>query len=52
LSVGDEPVFDRYEEELLISISTVRSHVQSIYGGLSARSRTQAVARAREVNLL
>jgi LuxR family maltose regulon positive regulatory protein len=52
LSVNDELGFHRYEEELVTSISTVRSHIQSIYGKLGVRSRTEAMARARELNLL
>ncbi len=37
--------------DLVIAISTVRSHVKSIYGKLGASSRTQAVLRARELGL-
>jgi LuxR family maltose regulon positive regulatory protein len=36
---------------LVIAISTVRSHVKSIYGKLGASSRVQAVLRARELGL-
>jgi LuxR family maltose regulon positive regulatory protein len=39
-------------KDLVISVLTVRSHIQSICGKLGIRSRTQAVARARVVNLL
>jgi LuxR family maltose regulon positive regulatory protein len=39
-------------EELVIAISTVKSHVNHIYGKLGVKSRTQAVARARELDLL
>jgi LuxR family maltose regulon positive regulatory protein len=39
-------------EELFIAVSTVKSHVNHIYGKLGVKSRTQAVARARELSLL
>ena len=37
---------------LVISIGTVKSHINHILGKLAARSRTEAVARAREHGLL
>ena len=37
---------------LFISISTVKTHVNNLHRKLGARSRTQAVARAREMDLL
>jgi LuxR family maltose regulon positive regulatory protein len=39
-------------EELYIAVSTVKSHVNHIYGKLGVGSRTQAVAKARELRLL
>ncbi len=39
-------------EQLIISLGTVKRHVINIYGKLDAHSRTEAVARARELNLL
>ena len=39
-------------EELFIAPSTVRSHIKSIYGKLDVHSRREAVARARELDLL
>lgn len=39
-------------ERLVISIRTVKKHVENIHGKLSAQNRTQAVARARELRLL
>jgi ATP/maltotriose-dependent transcriptional regulator MalT len=39
-------------QELTVSLNTVKTHIRSIYGKLDARSRTQAVKRARELNVL
>ncbi len=38
--------------ELAIAVSTVKTHLKNIYAKLGARNRTQAVARARELNLV
>jgi len=38
--------------ELFLAVGTVKSHVHNIYGELGAQSRTQAIARGRELNLL
>jgi LuxR family maltose regulon positive regulatory protein len=38
--------------KLFVSISTVKTHVNNLYRKLGARSRTQAIARAREMDLL
>jgi LuxR family maltose regulon positive regulatory protein len=39
-------------EQLVISMNTVRHHTRNIYGKLDVHSRSQAVARARELGLL
>jgi LuxR family transcriptional regulator, maltose regulon positive regulatory protein len=38
--------------KLFVSVSTVKTHINNLYRKLGTRSRTQAVARAREMNLL
>jgi LuxR family maltose regulon positive regulatory protein len=38
--------------KLFVSMATVKTHINNLYRKLGARSRTQAVARAREMSLL
>jgi LuxR family transcriptional regulator, maltose regulon positive regulatory protein len=37
---------------LIIAVSTVKRHINNIYGKLAVQSRTQALARARELDIL
>jgi LuxR family transcriptional regulator, maltose regulon positive regulatory protein len=39
-------------DRLIVAVSTVKRHVNNLYGKLAVQSRTQAVMRARELNLL
>jgi LuxR family maltose regulon positive regulatory protein len=39
-------------ERLVVTLDTVKKHLTHIFGKLDAASRTQAVARARELRLL
>jgi LuxR family maltose regulon positive regulatory protein len=39
-------------QELYVTVGTVKKHLNNIFGKLGVKSRTQAVARARELNLL
>jgi LuxR family maltose regulon positive regulatory protein len=39
-------------QDLVIAVSTVKKHVNSIYGKLEVGNRTQAVARSKELGLL
>ena len=38
--------------QLVVTLNTVKKHTSNIYGKLGVRSRTQAIARAHELNLL
>jgi LuxR family maltose regulon positive regulatory protein len=67
-SLLSEPLSEREEEILryiesgltnreiadrcYIALSTVKTHINNIYGKLDVRNRTQALARARELSLL
>jgi LuxR family maltose regulon positive regulatory protein len=39
-------------EELVITLTTVKAHVRNILRKLDVENRTQAAARARDLNLL
>ena len=39
-------------DTLIIATSTVKKHINNIYGKLDVQSRTQALVRARELHLL
>jgi LuxR family maltose regulon positive regulatory protein len=39
-------------QDLVVAVSTVKKHISNIYGKLEVGSRTQAVARARELGLV
>jgi len=38
--------------KLVVTLNTIKKHTSNIYGKLGVRSRTQAIARAHELNLL
>jgi LuxR family maltose regulon positive regulatory protein len=42
----------RIAQELFVSVGTVKTHANHLYRKLDAHSRTQAVARARELDLI
>jgi LuxR family maltose regulon positive regulatory protein len=39
-------------DQLVVAVSTVKTHINRIYGKLDVRHRAEALARARELNLL
>jgi len=44
--------YQQIADELVVSINTVRHHVKGIYSKLGAGTRTQALEKARALNLL
>jgi LuxR family maltose regulon positive regulatory protein len=44
--------YQEIAERLVVSINTVRHHTRNVYGKLDANNRTQAIGRAKELNLL
>jgi LuxR family transcriptional regulator, maltose regulon positive regulatory protein len=38
--------------QLYVSVNTVRSHVQAVYRKLEVATRTEAIARSRQLGLL
>jgi DNA-binding CsgD family transcriptional regulator len=46
--LSNQQVADR----LFVSLSTVKTHLQSVYGKLEVKRRTQAIERARRLGLL
>ena len=44
--------FEQVADELVITLGTVKKHISNIYGKLGVNRRTQAVARAQELDLL
>jgi LuxR family maltose regulon positive regulatory protein len=39
-------------DRLFVAVNTIKTHLRNIYGKLYVRNRTQAMARAQELNLL
>jgi LuxR family maltose regulon positive regulatory protein len=39
-------------EQLIVSLGTIKTHINHIYQKLGVRNRTQAVAQARDLNLV
>ena len=39
-------------EEFMVSVGTIKTHLNNIYGKLNVHSRTLAIAQARELHLL
>ena len=44
--------YQEIAERLVVSINTIRHHTRNVYGKLDANNRTQAIGRAKELNLL
>jgi LuxR family maltose regulon positive regulatory protein len=44
--------YQEIAERLFVSINTVRHHTRHVYGKLNVNNRTQAIGKAKELNLL
>ena len=44
--------YQEIADQIMVSLNTVRTHVKNIYSKLMVHKRSQAVAKARELNLL
>ena len=44
--------YNQIAEQLIVSLNTIRSHTKNIYGKLGVKNRTQAIEKARDLNLL
>jgi LuxR family maltose regulon positive regulatory protein len=50
--VADGLTNQQIAERLILSVGTVKAHLHNIYGKLEVGGRTQAIARARDVDLI
>jgi LuxR family maltose regulon positive regulatory protein len=50
--MADGYKYQEIAERLVVSINTVRHHTRNVYAKLDANNRTQAIGRAKELNLL
>jgi LuxR family transcriptional regulator, maltose regulon positive regulatory protein len=50
--IGDGHSNQAIADRLVVAVSTIKKHVNNIYGKLDVRSRTQALVRARELSLI
>jgi LuxR family maltose regulon positive regulatory protein len=44
--------YQEIAERLFVSINTVRHHTRNVYSKLGANNRTQAIGRAKDLNIL
>ena len=49
---GSRQAESGHPRELVVTLDTVKDHVSHVLGKLGAANRTEAIARARELNLL
>jgi LuxR family maltose regulon positive regulatory protein len=49
--MAEGATYNDIAEKLIVSVNTVRYHVKGLYRKLGVTSRTNAIARARELNV-
>ena len=50
--MSDGLTYNEIAAQIMVSLNTVRTHVKNIYSKLYVHKRSQAIARARELNIL
>jgi len=50
--IADGATNKEIADELVITVNTVKRHISNIFGKLEVSNRAQAIARARQLNLL
>ena len=50
--IADGATNKEIADELVLTVNTVKRHISNIFGKLEVSNRTQAIARARQLNLL
>lgn len=50
--IAQDLSYQEIADQIMVSLNTVRTHVKNIYSKLMVHKRSQAVAKARELNLL
>ncbi|MDY6877471.1 MAG: LuxR C-terminal-related transcriptional regulator [Chloroflexota bacterium] len=50
--LADGLTYGEIAGQICVGLNTVRTHIKNVYGKLSVHKRSQAIARARELNLL
>ncbi len=50
--IADGATNKEIADELVVTVNTVKRHISNIFGKLEVSNRTQAIARARQLNLI
>ncbi len=50
--MGEGLTYNEIASQIMVSLNTVRTHVKNIYSKLLVHKRSQALARARELDIL
>jgi LuxR family maltose regulon positive regulatory protein len=50
--MAQDLTYKEMANQMMVSLNTVRTHVKNIYSKLMVHKRSEAVAKAKELNLL